>query len=121
MVIDLLPVQCEEILKEAFSLNQKILYMFSAPITELGSYLSSIDEKGSEFLSDLFDRVVGKPSNNLTISQLVAMLTSGVNFINISRTNFSYESALHSFSLATFWLWRKYKSTFVQKNGHVKC
>jgi len=39
----------------------------------------------------------------------------GVNFINILHTHFSYKSALPSFSLVTFWLWQKYKSTFVQK------
>ena len=73
---DLLLVQCEEILKGAFSLNLKILYMFSAPITELGTYLSSIEENGSEFLSKLLDRTYGKPSNNLSVTQLVSMLTS---------------------------------------------
>jgi len=30
-------------------------------------------------------------------------LSVGVNFINILRAHFSYESASHSFSLATFW------------------
>jgi len=29
----------------------------------------------------------------------------GVNFSNILRTHFWYESALRSFSLVTFWLW----------------
>jgi hypothetical protein len=31
-------------------------------------------------------------------------LIPGVNFINILCSIFSYKSALHSFSLATFWL-----------------
>ncbi len=30
-----------------------------------------------------------------------------VNFINILRAHFSYESASPSFSLVTFWLWQK--------------
>jgi len=36
---------------------------------------------------------------------------------------FSYESALRSFSLVTFWLWRKDfgKKALLYKNARVKC
>ncbi len=50
----------------------------------------------------------------------VIVYPSGVSFINVLCTPFLYVSALHSFSLATFWLWHKYKSTFVQKNARKK-
>jgi len=46
----------------------------------------------------------------------------GVNFIKILGAHFLYKSALRSFSLVTFWLWKKdfgEKSTFVQ-NGLSK-
>jgi len=49
---------------------------------------------------------------------------SGVNFINILHTDFSYESALCSFSLVTFWPWQKdfgQKSTCIQKKCALKC
>jgi len=42
-----------------------------------------------------------------------------VNFINVLRAPFLYESLFSSFSLVTFWLWWKYKSTYVQ-NSHAK-
>jgi len=40
----------------------------------------------------------------------------GVNFINVLHVHFLNESALLSFSLVMFWLWQKYKSTFVKKS-----
>ncbi len=49
---------------------------------------------------------------------------SGVNLINILRTHFSYKSASLSFSLVTFWLWRKdfgKKKHFCMKNARIKC
>jgi len=48
----------------------------------------------------------------------------GVNFINILPVPFSCESAftaLHSFSLVTFWLWQKYKKHFRTKNACINC
>jgi len=45
-----------------------------------------------------------------------------VNFINILRKNFSFKSALHSFSLVTFWVCNSFfgKKIFAQKS-HVNC
>jgi hypothetical protein len=41
---------------------------------------------------------------------------TGINFINVLDTHFSYESLFGSFSLVTIWLWQKYESTFAQKS-----
>jgi len=46
---------------------------------------------------------------------MLMKLTQGVNFINILRGRCLYKSALHSFSLVTFWLLQKYESTSVQE------
>jgi len=40
-----------------------------------------------------------------------------INFINILRTRFLYESALSSYSLVTFWQ----KKHFCTKNAYIKC
>jgi hypothetical protein len=42
----------------------------------------------------------------------------GVNFINILRSNFLYESASSSFSLVTFWLCNFLAQTIGAKGGH---
>jgi len=42
---------------------------------------------------------------------------TGINFINVLGTPFSYESLFGSFSQVTIWLWQKYESTFVQKSA----
>jgi len=47
--------------------------------------------------------------------KMLVKSTTGVNFINILGAHFLYKSALRSFSLVVFWLWQKYKSTFIQK------
>jgi hypothetical protein len=47
--------------------------------------------------------------------KMLMKLTEGVNLINLLRAPFSYGSAFSSFSLVMFWLWQKYKITFVQK------
>jgi len=44
-------------------------------------------------------------------------LTQGVNFINVERTNFSYEYDVLATFLVTFWLWQKIRT----KNACVKC
>jgi len=46
-----------------------------------------------------------KSKFNLFLLLLFFRMNIGVNFINILRTSFSYESALGSFSLVTLWLW----------------
>jgi hypothetical protein len=38
------------------------------------------------------------------LSSCAALKKQGVNFINILRAHYSYKSALHNFSLVTFWL-----------------
>ncbi len=42
-------------------------------------------------------------------------MTPAVNFINIKRANFLYESLFLAAFLVTFWLWWTYESTFVRK------
>ncbi len=56
-----------------------------------------------------------RPQPAPTTASATSTGTPGVNFINILRTTFLYQSSLRSYSLVTFWLWRKYKWNFVQK------
>jgi len=49
----------------------------------------------------------------------LAVSKSGVNFINILQAHFLYESALHSFSLVTFWLYN-FGAKFFYKNVRIK-
>jgi len=49
---------------------------------------------------------------------IVGFRRTGVNFINILHTNFSYSSALHSFSLITVWLCNFWQKNIGAKAAH---
>jgi len=56
--------------------------------------------------------------NYVWVHSIKGLFPPGVNFINILRAHFLYESALRSFSPLTFWFWQKdfgNESTFVRK------
>ncbi len=50
------------------------------------------------------------------ILDILTLLLPGVNFINILRAHFSYESASRSFSLVTFWLHNLLSKGYLQKS-----
>jgi len=54
---------------------------------------------------------------SLSLSHHPYTESEGVNFINVLRAHFLYESLLSSFSLLRVWLWTNFRT----KNGHIIC
>jgi len=53
-------------------------------------------------------------------TKMLMKLKTWVNFVNILRMRFLYQSELSSVSLVTFWLWNFWQQNFVQKKHENK-